>query len=66
LSTSGIGNSLVDVDLYDSGASRHMSGYRHRFINFINIAPKPIAAADKRSFNAIGQGDMYVDVPMGE
>ncbi len=66
LSTGGIGNSLVDVDLYDSGASRHMSGYRHRFINFVDITPKPIVAADKRSFNATGQGDMYVDVPMGE
>jgi len=49
----------VDIDLYDSGASRHMSGYRHRFINFRTIESHPITAADKRTFNAYtvhGQG----------
>jgi len=25
----------------------------------------PITAADKRSFDAIGKGDMYIDVPKG-
>jgi len=35
------GNSLVKTELFDSGASRHMSGYRHRFINFVEIEPKP-------------------------
>ena len=37
----------IDIDLYDSGASRHMSGYRHRFINFQTIETHPITAADK-------------------
>ena len=32
------------VDLYDSGATQHMSGYFHRFTNFINIEPIPITA----------------------
>ncbi|KAJ7083775.1 hypothetical protein C8R44DRAFT_534441, partial [Mycena epipterygia] len=49
--------------LYDSGASKHMSGNRTRFINFVDIVPKSIIAADKRSFSAIGVGDMYVTVP---
>src|SRR5271155_296226 len=40
-----------------------MSGFRHRFINFVEIEPKPITAADKRTFSAIGQGDMYVYLP---
>lgn len=56
---------LLEVELYDSGASRHMSGYRNRFINFQTIPPKPITAADKRLFNAIGKGDMYVNIPNG-
>ncbi|KAF9556272.1 hypothetical protein CPC08DRAFT_616952, partial [Agrocybe pediades] len=49
--------------LYDSGASRHMSGYRHRFINLVDIAPKAITAADRRSFSATGKGDMWIDLP---
>lgn len=59
------GKHLLDVELYDSGASSHMSGYRNRFTNFKTIPPKPITAADKRSFNAIGKGDMYINVPNG-
>ncbi|PPQ89193.1 hypothetical protein CVT25_001161 [Psilocybe cyanescens] len=39
--------SLIDMDLYDSGATCHMSGYHHQFTNFIEIEPKPITAADK-------------------
>ena len=57
--------SSVDVELFDSGTSRHMSGYRDRFINFIKIQPKPITAADKRQFFAKEKRDMYLDVPNG-
>ena len=56
----------TDVDLYDSGASRHMSGFRHRFSNFVKIAPKPITAADRRSFSAVGKGDVWVYLPNGK
>jgi len=66
LSKDGIGNQLIDVDLYDSGASRHMSGHRHRFTNFVEIQPRPITAADKRAFNAVGKGDMLIDLPNGD
>jgi hypothetical protein len=61
--TGSTGTKTTDVDLYDSGATRHMSGLRHRFINLMEIKPKPITAADKRTFSAIGQGDMYVYLP---
>jgi hypothetical protein len=37
----------TNVDLYNSGATRHMSGFRHRFINFVEIEPKLITAADE-------------------
>ena len=57
---------FTDVDLYDSGASCHMSGVRHCFINFITIDPKPIMATDKRSFNATGKGDLWALLPNGD
>jgi transposase InsO family protein len=53
----------AEVDLYDSGATRHMSGFLHKFFNFVEIDPIPITAADKRTFQATGRGDMYVHVP---
>ena len=53
-----------ESELYDSGASRHMSPFRDRFINFVSIVPKPIAAANKVSFDAMGREDVWVDVPM--
>ena len=36
----------TEVDLYDSGVTQHMSGYFHRFLNFVKIEPVPITAAD--------------------
>jgi hypothetical protein len=56
----------IDVNLYDLGASRHMSGFCHRFVNFVKIPPKPITAADRRSFSAVGKGDIWVYLPNGE
>lgn len=56
----------VETELYDSGATRHMSPYRHRFVNFTPITPRPIGAADNRTFKAVGKGDMYINVPCGE
>jgi hypothetical protein len=53
----------IDVDLYDLGASCHMSGFCHRFVNFVKIPPKPITAADRRSFSAVGKGDIWVYLP---
>ena len=53
----------TEVDLYDSGTSRHMSGFRHRLFNFVDTDPVPIITADKRSFSAKGKGDMYIYLP---
>jgi transposase InsO family protein len=64
--TETVGVKPTDVDLYDSGATRHMSGFRHRFLNFVEIEPKPISTADKRTFSATGKGDMYINVPNGD
>ena len=40
-----------------------MSGYFHRFLNFVKIEPIPITAADKRMFQATVKGDMYIRIP---
>jgi hypothetical protein len=48
----------IDVDLYDLGVSCHMSGFCYCFVNFIKISPKPITAADRRSFSAVRKGNI--------
>jgi hypothetical protein len=53
-------------ELYNSGALRHMSLLRDRFITYQEILPRPITAADKRVFYAIGIGDVVIDIPNGE
>ena len=53
------------TELYDSGASRHMSPYRHLFENYVTIQPKSITAADKRYFQATGKGDLRIQLPNG-
>jgi transposase InsO family protein len=55
----------IKTELYDSGASRHMSPFRDKFISYRSIEPRAIKTADKRLFYAIGAGDLQVDVPNG-
>ncbi|KAJ6582405.1 hypothetical protein B0H19DRAFT_927739, partial [Mycena capillaripes] len=52
-----------EVDLYDSGASRHMTPYRHRLFNYTTIPSKSITAADNGKFEAVSKGDMHVYIP---
>jgi transposase InsO family protein len=60
------GDSSYESELYDSGASRHMSPYHHQFINFRVIVPKTIIAADRGTFQATGLGDMRIQMPNGK
>jgi hypothetical protein len=53
----------AEVDLYNSGTTRHMSEFYYRLINYVDTNPVPIRTADKCSFQAIGKGDMYVYLP---
>ena len=59
-------NARTEGELYDSGASCHMSPFRHQFISYRSIPPRPIMAADKRHFFAKGMGDLRIQVPNGE
>src|ERR1700678_2572448 len=53
----------AESDLYDSGASRHITPFRHRLLNFTPIASRPIQAADKRVFHAHGKRNMRIHIP---
>ncbi|KAI0691720.1 hypothetical protein C8Q76DRAFT_634397, partial [Earliella scabrosa] len=52
-----------EIILFDSGATRHMSPHRHRFVSYMPISSKPIHAADQSVFQAVGKGDMFVELP---
>ena len=56
-------NPTLETELYDSGASRHMSPYKHKFINFVPIQKKILTAADGGHFEAVGKGDMRISMP---
>lgn len=58
-----IGN---EWNLYDSGASKHMSSRCEEFFNYTPIELKPVRAADKRTFDTVGKGDLRIEVPNGE
>ncbi|TFY74272.1 hypothetical protein EWM64_g9740, partial [Hericium alpestre] len=49
----------------DTGASHHYSPFRSEFLNFHQITPKPIVAADKRVFFATGRSDVIITFPNG-
>ena len=53
------------TELYDSGASWHMSPFQDQFIKYTEIVPHPIQVADKRVFYVIGLGDLKIEVPNG-
>ena len=52
-----------EVEIYVSGASRHMSSFRYRFINYRTIPSRSITASNKHISYAIGAGDLQIDVP---
>ena len=53
------------VELYDSGTTRHISPYRERFENLVDIPDKFFTTANRQKFVATGVGDMIVEVPNG-
>jgi hypothetical protein len=60
------GRSEIAWDLYNSGASHHMSPQREDFINYMEIPEKPLTAANKEIFSAVRMGDMIVSIPNGD
>ncbi|KIK81024.1 hypothetical protein PAXRUDRAFT_157076, partial [Paxillus rubicundulus Ve08.2h10] len=54
------------IELYNSGASQHLSPYHNHFVNFVSIPPKPITTVDKHTFDAIGRGNLHIEIPNRE
>jgi hypothetical protein len=55
--------STVEVELYDSRASCHMSPSCDKFSSYRLIEPQVIATADSQVFYVIGIGNMEIDIP---
>ncbi|KAG2119731.1 uncharacterized protein F5147DRAFT_536892, partial [Suillus discolor] len=51
------------IELFNSGASHHMSLYKGLFQDFVSIMPKPITMADKHTFQATGKGNIEIFLP---
>jgi hypothetical protein len=55
----------MDIDVYDSTTSNHMSPSKHCFVTLKETPPHPIEAADKTIFKATGIGSMKISIPNG-
>ena len=64
--TPGATNPSERVEIYDSGVSCHMSPYIEAFTDFTFIEPKPISAANNRTFKAVGKGSIQIRIPNGD
>ena len=53
------------VELYDSGTTCHISPYRERFENLVDIPNKSFTTANRQKFVTTGVSDMIVEVPNG-
>ncbi|KIK36291.1 hypothetical protein CY34DRAFT_29531, partial [Suillus luteus UH-Slu-Lm8-n1] len=53
------------VELYDLGSTCHISPFKERFETLSTIPPKSFTAANKQSFNAVGVGEMVIEIPNG-
>lgn len=58
-------SSTLEIELFNSGASQHMSPYQHKFINFFPIQKRVLTAVDSGTFDAIGKGDMFIIILNG-
>jgi hypothetical protein len=58
-------NGNLFLVIFDSGASAHFCHDQTKFCNYRKIKTEPIMAADGRTFDAIGKGDILVELPNG-
>ncbi|PIL25828.1 transcription factor [Ganoderma sinense ZZ0214-1] len=55
------------VEIFDSGATRHISPYRDEFVTYKALEPaRPISAADGHTFMAVGEGQVRMRLPNGD
>ena len=55
----------IKANLYNSGASRHISPFQGQFVTYRPISNHPITAANNCTFNTTKTRDIAVDVPHG-
>ncbi|SRR5216684_8663358 len=55
----------TQCELYDSGASRHMSSHHKQFITYREISAHSITAANDKVFHAVSMGNLQIRVPNG-
>ena len=54
------------IELYNSGAMRHLSPYREDFITYRSLEPPLyLNAANKQQFPAVGMGSMVINALLG-
>jgi len=53
------------TEVYDSSCTSHISPYQRDLENFIDIPLKSFQAANKQDFQAVGKGEMVIDIPNG-
>jgi hypothetical protein len=56
---------LPQTEVYDSGCTRHITPYRDAVTSYTPIPPKSFRAANRKNFNAVGMGEMRINVPNG-
>jgi hypothetical protein len=57
----------VHIELYDSGATCHISPYKEDFISYTPLnLPLLLNTANKQQFPALGRGTMVIQVPNGD
>src|SRR5882724_5567290 len=54
------------LELYDLGASHHMTPYLHLLEDYSPTADKLINVANQQSFRAVGTGNLHITVPNGK
>ena len=59
------GATEAQSELYDLGASHHMSPFRKQFVTYRPIDACLITAVNNKVFHAIGMGDLQIKVPNG-
>lgn len=51
--------------ILDSGCTRHITPYKEDMSSFHSIPPRGLKAANQRTFDATGEGDILVEIPNG-
>jgi len=55
----------TQTEVFDSGATTHITPYRNNFSTFQSIVPKVLQATNKQGFSAVGRGELVLDLPNG-